>query len=40
MREVKSKPVNTDNTKLGISYILLLNSYIVKTDEISNLMIT
>ena len=24
--------------KLGISYILLLNSYIVKTDEISNLM--
>ena len=37
IRCVKSK-VDTDNKKFGISYILLLN--IVKTDEISNLMIT
>ena len=29
--------VNHDNQKFGISYVLLLNSYIVKAHEISSL---
>ena len=34
IRCVKSK-ANPDNKKFGISYILLLNPYLFKTDEIS-----